>query len=201
MVRDGVLSVSGLLVEKVGGRSVKPYQPDGYYAQLNFPKRVYVADTNENQYRRGVYTHWQRTFLHPMLKAFDAPSREECTTARSRSNTPLQALTLLNDPTFVEAARAFAARIMREGGTTPDERIAWAYRAAVSRQPETAVAAELKRVYDRHRAHYDAHQGEAEQLIATGNAPVATDFDAAELAAWTGVARIIFNLHETIMRY
>ncbi|MEL7266117.1 MAG: PSD1 and planctomycete cytochrome C domain-containing protein, partial [Planctomycetota bacterium] len=108
MVRDAALSISGLLVEKIGGPSNRPYQPEGYYAQLNFPRRVYKADKGADQYRRGVYTHWQRTFLHPMLKAFDAPSREECTARRARSNTPVQALTMLNDPTFVEAAAALA---------------------------------------------------------------------------------------------
>jgi hypothetical protein len=195
------LAASGLLIESRGGRSVKPYQPAGYYAQLNFPKRTYVADEGGNQYRRGVYTHWQRTFLHPMLKAFDAPSREECTAARSRSNTPLQALALLNDPTFVEAARVFAARIMREGGAAPEDRIAWAYRTAVSRQPEEPVVGALQQLYDGHLAHYRAHVAEAKKLIAVGNAPLATELDAAELAAWTSVARVVLNLHETITRY
>jgi mono/diheme cytochrome c family protein len=201
MVRDGALATSGLLVEQVGGRSTKPYQPAGYYAQLNFPKRKYVSDSGSNQYRRGVYTHWQRTFLHPMLKAFDAPSREECTASRSRSNTPLQALTLLNDPTFVEAARVYAARIMREGGETPEARIAWAYQTAVSRSPEETIVAALRQLYKSHLAHYRDHVEEAKKLIATGNAPTATDLDPVELAAWTSVARTILNLHETIMRY
>ena len=201
MVRDSALATSGLLIEKIGGESIRPYQPAGYYAQLNFPRRKYVADQGDNQYRRGVYTHWQRTFLHPMLKAFDAPSREECTARRSRSNTPLQALTLLNDPTFVETARVFAARIMNEGGATTDQRIAWAYRVAVSRQPDPAVGKELRRVFDRHLEHYRSNDSNAKQLVAAGSAPVATDLDTAELAAWTSVARVILNLHETITRY
>ena len=201
MVRDGALAICGLLVEKTGGQSTKPYQPAGYYGQLNFPKRAYAADKGNNQYRRGVYTHWQRTFLHPMLKAFDAPSREECTAARSRSNTPLQALTLLNDPTFVEAARVFAVRIMREGGAAADERIAWAYRTAVSRRPEQPVVAALRQLHQHHLAHYQAHVEDAKQLIATGASPVASELDAAELAAWTSVARVVLNLHETITRY
>ncbi len=201
IVRDAVLSVSGLLVDELGGRSARPYQPGGYYAQLNFPRRTYKADTGDNQYRRGVYTHWQRTFLHPMLKAFDAPSREECTAARSRSNTPLQALTLLNDPTFVEAARVFAERIMREAGSSIEERIQWTCREAISRPPEAAVAVELSRIYEQHLTHYQGDQEAAREVIAAGNAPVADDLDAAELAAWTSVARVILNLHETIMRY
>ncbi|MCA9025645.1 MAG: DUF1553 domain-containing protein [Planctomycetaceae bacterium] len=201
MVRDVALLTSGLLVEKVGGESVKPYQPAGYYAQLNFPRREYAANEGDDQYRRGVYTHWQRTFLHPMLKAFDAPSREECTAKRSRSNTPLQALTLLNDPTFVEAARVLAARIMREGGEHADDQINWAYRAAVSRSPETAVADELKSLFERHLEYFSDHPSEAKALITEGNAPVATDLNAVELAAWTSVARVVLNLHETITRY
>ncbi|MEK6233941.1 MAG: DUF1549 and DUF1553 domain-containing protein, partial [Planctomycetales bacterium] len=107
-VRDAALSVSGLLVLDYGGASVKPYQPANYYRHLNFPTRKYSHHTDQRQWRRGVYMHWQRQFLHPMLRAMDAPSREECTAVRPRSNTPLAALTLLNDPTFVEAARAFA---------------------------------------------------------------------------------------------
>lgn len=201
MIRDSALATSGLLIEQVGGQSAKPYQPEGYYDQLNFPKRKYVADEGTNQYRRGVYSHWQRTFLHPMLKAFDAPSREECTAARARSNTPLQSLVLLNDPTFVEAARVFAARIMREGGDAANSRIDWAYRSAVSRRPEPAIVAELQRVYDSHLKHYRSNTDEAKLLTSAGLAPVEMDLDAAELAAWTSVARVIFNLHETITRY
>ncbi len=118
MVRDNALAVSGLLVDERGGASVRPYQPAGYYRHLNFPQRTYEHHTDERQWRRGVYVHWQRQFLHPMLKAFDAPSREECTAQRPRSNTPLAALVLLNDPTFVEAARAFAAETLSRRGRT-----------------------------------------------------------------------------------
>ena len=114
-VRDNALAIAGLLNLDIGGPSVFPYQPPGYYANLQFPDRDYIADTDDRQYRRGLYMHWQRTFLHPMLANFDAPPREECTAARNVANTPQQALTLLNDPTFVEAARVLA-RIV--AGTT-----------------------------------------------------------------------------------
>ena len=142
MVRDTALAASGLLSPKVGGPSVKPYQPVGYWAHLNFPKRKYVHDHGENQYRRGLYTYWQRTFLHPSLLAFDAPTREECTVSRSRSNTPLQALVLLNDPTYVEAARVLAARTIEETAGGPAARIDAMYRRVLQRAPrseETAV--------------------------------------------------------------
>ena len=113
-IRDNALSVSGLLAAKVGGPSAKPYQPAGFWSYLNFPPREWQSDKGENQYRRGLYTYWCRSFLHPSLFAFDAPTREECTNERSRSSTPLQALVLLNDPTYVEAARALAQRILKE---------------------------------------------------------------------------------------
>lgn len=201
MVRDTVLATSGLLVEQIGGPSVRPYQPAGYYAQLNFPRRTYQADGGDAQYRRGLYTHWQRTFLHPMLKAFDAPSREECTALRAKSNTPLQALVLLNDPTFVEAARVFAERIMNEGGETAEARLQWAHRTVVSRAPSESVRETLLALHQQHLADYENDLEAAEQLIATGNAAVPKDLPVAELAAWTSVARVLLNLHETITRY
>ena len=160
-VRDTALQISGLLVDDIGGPSAKPYQPAGYYEQLNFPKREYQADSGQNQYRRGVYTHWQRTFLHPMLKAFDAPSREECTAERPRSNTPLQALALLNDPSFVEAARVFAERIVREGGSTAESRLDWAYQWVLARSPKPAEQKLVLGLYENHLAKY---QKETEDL-------------------------------------
>ncbi len=123
IVRDNALSISGILVSDVGGASVKPHQPAGYYRHLNFPKRIYVPDRGEAQYRRGVYVHWQRQFLHPMLKAMDAPSREECTAERPRSNTPLEALVMLNDPSMIDAAIAFAARMSRQSDETDQQRV------------------------------------------------------------------------------
>ena len=134
MVRDNALAISGLLVLKLGGPTVKPYQPAGYWSFLNFPVREWANDHGDNQYRRGLYTFWQRTFLHPSLLAFDASTREECTVERTRSNTPLQALVLLDDPTYVEASRVFAARIVREGGRTEAERIAFAFRQVLQRR-------------------------------------------------------------------
>lgn len=201
MVRDNALMLSGLLNDRVGGPSAKPYQPGGYYDQLNFPRRQYVADHGAEQYRRGVYTHWQRTFLHPMLKAFDAPSREECTAMRARSNTPLQSLTLLNDPTFVETARVLAQRILREGGDTTSDRIDWAYRTVVSRQPDSFIHDELVAVHADNLTFYTDHPDQATQLLDEGEWAAADDLDANELAAWTSVARVLLNLHETIMRY
>ena len=201
MVRDNVLALSGLLSEHVGGPSVKPYQPAGYWSALNFPVREWRNDTGAALYRRGLYTHWQRSFPHPSMVAFDAPSREECTVERPRSNIPQQALVLLNDPTYVEAARVFAERIMKEGGKTPEERAAWALRAAVSRQPLEPEVKVLAALYAKHAKEYAADKTAATKLLATGARPMPKDVDAAELAAWTSVARAILNLHEVITRY
>lgn len=200
LVRDNALAVSGLLVSKLGGPSVKPYQPAGYWENLNFPVRDYVPDPGESQYRRGLYTWWQRSFLHPSLLAFDAPSREECTAERTRSNIPQQALVLLNDPTYVEASRAFAARILREGGTTPEARLNWAWQRALQRAPRAAEARTVKELLEGHLKAYRADPKAAGELLKVGFAPAPEGLDAAELAAWTHVARVLLNLHETITR-
>ena len=200
MIRDNALSVSGLLVEKLGGPSARPYQPDGYYQYLNFPKRAYKADANENQYRRGVYVHWQRQFLHPMLKAFDAPSREECTVQRPISNTPLQALTLLNDPSLVEAARGLAVCILRDGGDTDEARIRWVWKRVLSREAGDREVTVLRRIIDENRKHYSADEPAAKKLLGVGMAPAPKGANASELAAWTMAARTLLNLNETITR-
>lgn len=200
MVRDTALSVSGLLSPHVGGASVKPAQPAGYWSFLNFPVREWQKDPGEPQYRRGLYTYWCRSFLHPALLAFDAPSREECTVERSRSSTPLQALVLLNDPNFVEAARALAARIVCSGGKSDAERLTWAYRQALSRNPRPEETKILIDVLAKHRQEFTADNVAAKKVLQTGDAPSPADGPTAELAAWTSVARIILNLHETITR-
>jgi hypothetical protein len=200
MVRDNALSLSGLLSRHVGGPSVKPYQPPGYWAALNFPPREWQNDTGTALYRRGLYTHWQRSFPHPSMVAFDAPSREECIVERPRSNIPQQALVLLNDPTYVEAARVFAERIVKEGGKTPEDRAAWALEEAVSRKPADAEVKVLAALYAKHYAEYAANKDAAAKVLAIGSRPAAKDIDPAELAAWTSVARAVLNLHEVVTR-
>jgi hypothetical protein len=203
LVRDNALAVAGLLVtDRIGGPSAKPYQPDGYYAALNFPRREYVPDIGDGVYRRGVYVHWQRTFLHPSLMAFDAPAREECTANRAASNTPLQALVLLNDPSYVEAARVFAERILRDAGASVsfEAKLHWAFARAVSRPPTKDEVLLLRGLWDKQRARYAADAAAARELISVGNAPLAKDLPLPELAAWTAVSRALLNLHETITR-
>jgi len=200
MIRDNALAVSGLLVADIGGESVKPYQPPGLYRHLNFPTRTYEPDTGEKQYRRGVYTHWQRQFLHPAMKSFDAPSREECTARRPRSNTPLGALVLLNDPSYVEAAHVFAANVIEHGGDETESRLAWMMQRALSRHPTEHEIAVLTELLSSQYEHYAQHQQDAQALVDTGSTPVSEDVDVVELAAWTAVARVIFNMHEFITR-
>ena len=200
VVRDNALSVSGLLAAKVGGPSVKPYQPAGYWEYLNFPTRTYEADRGDDQYRRGVYTFWQRSFPHPSLIAFDAPSREECTAERPRSNTPQQALVLLNDPTYVEAARVLAAKVLRDGSKTDEDRLAFAFRRVLGRKPRPAEGRLLLLLLEKHRQDYRTDKDAAEGLLAIGQTPVDKDADRRELAAWTSVGRVLLNLHETITR-
>ena len=200
LVRDTALASCGLLVRTIGGPSAKPYQPEGYWENLNFPTRTYPADTGAQQYRRGLYTWWQRSFLHPSMLAFDAPSREECCAERTRSNIPQQALVLLNDPSYVEAARAFAVRIVKEGSGPPEERIAWAWRQALQRLPRVEELATLLPLYHEQLAAYRADPPAADGLAKAGLASVPDGIDQVELAAWTHVARVLFNLHETITR-
>jgi hypothetical protein len=199
-VRDNALAVGGILSPKVGGPSVKPYQPEGYWQYLNFPTREYHADQGEAQHRRGMYTYWQRTLPHPSLIAFDAPSREECTAERPRSSTPLQALVLLNDPSYVEAARALAERVIKEGGTSVGERLNYAYRVALARDIQEAELKILIGLYEKHLNEYRSDKPAALKFLAVGQKPIPKNMDPAELAAWTSVARTILNLHEAITR-
>jgi hypothetical protein len=199
-VRDNALAISGLLSHKLGGPSVKPYQPPGYWKFLNFPTRDWVPDKGEDQYRRGLYTYWQRTFLHPGLQAFDASTREECSAQRSRSNTPQQALVLLNDPTYVEAARVFAEKLLRTAGPTLEERIDFAFLKALNRKATATEVKVLTGVYQKHLKDYQADPKAAQQLISVGFHPVPGDLAVAELAAMTSVTRVILNLSETITR-
>ncbi|HTA29114.1 MAG TPA: DUF1553 domain-containing protein, partial [Candidatus Cybelea sp.] len=181
-VRDNALSIAGLLDPDLGGPSFYPYQPAGYYANLQFPDRGYTASAGELQYRRGLYIHWQRTFLQPALANFDAPSREESTCTRTLSNTPQQALTLLNDPTFVEAAQALARHLLASRGSD-DQRLEMASERALARPLKPAELDSLRQFL-------------AEQRTVAQPEPADT-----ELAAWTSVCRVILNLHETITVY
>jgi len=201
-VRDNALAIAGFLnLDGIGGPSVKPYQPADHYASLQFPDRDYVADTDARQWRRGLYVHWQRTFLHPMLTNFDAPARDECAAARTLSNTPQQALTLLNDPVFVEAARGFAARLLEQAPADGDAgRIRLAYRLAVNREPREKELASLVGFLAAQRAAFRAAPADAQKVLAIGLAP-RPPLDPVEHAAWTQLARVLLNTQEVITKY
>ncbi len=201
MVRDNALAVSGLLNTNLGGPSAKPYQPRGYWSFLNFPAREWQDDAGDSLYRRGLYTHWQRQYLHPTLLAFDAPSREECTADRVRSNTPLQSLVLLNAPEFVEAARVFAEDVLKAGGATTDARLDYAFRKALSRPAKPAEKETLTAMLNQHLADFKKTPANAKELLAVGARPADAKLDPTELAAWTSLTRTVLNLHAGVTRY
>jgi len=199
MIRDQALAISGLLVEKIGGPSVKPYQPKGLWKELS-SEADYVQDEGEKLYRRSLYTFWKRTIAPPMMVTFDAAGRETCSVRPSRTSTPLQALTLMNEVTFVEAARALAQRMMTEGGAMPEERIAFAFCLATARLPKAAELEVLRNGLRRHLEHYRQNATAARELLNIGEAAYDSRLDACELAAYSAVASLILNLDETITK-
>ena len=206
-IRDQALAVSGLLNRKIGGQSVSPYQPAGLWEELmsradgkNWTAQTYVQSHGDDLYRRTMYTFWKRTCPPPTLATFDAPDRETCTVRRARTNTPLQALILLNDPTYVEASRKLAERILTEGGQTTDERITFAFRLATARTPSVKELAVLRQIVDRQAADYKHDADAALKLVSVGESPRNDKLDVAELAAWTTLASVILNLDETVTK-
>jgi mono/diheme cytochrome c family protein len=206
-IRDQALAVSGLLNDEIGGRSVSPYQPPGLWEELmsradgaKWTAQVYTQDHGKDLYRRTMYTFWKRTSPPPSLSTFDAPDRETCTVRRSRTNTPLQALVLMNDPTYVEAARKLAERMMTSAATDADAKIAFAYRLAMSRQPRAEESALLKKIHDQQLDVFEKDPAAGAKLLKVGEAPADPKLDQNELAAWTTVASVILNLDETITK-
>jgi len=202
MIRDQALSVSGLLSTKMGGASVRPYQPEGLWEQLSaFPgKKLFFRSTGEDLWRRSVYTYWKRTVPPPSLTVFDAPTREFCVVKRQMSSTPLQALALLNDEMYVETSRKLAERMMTEGGASPQQRLGWALRLATSRPPKATEISVLEKGLNARLAKYRQDRALAEKLLTAGESPRNKQLDVAELAAYTTVASVILNLDEVITR-
>ena len=198
-VRDHALAVSGLLDKTIGGRSVKPYQPPGLYRHLNFPTRKYQASTGQDQYRRGVYTHWQRQYLHPAMKTFDAPAREECTAARPRSSTPLAALVLLNDPSYVEAAKSLATSALQQSGDR-QKKLNWTFLRAFSRPISKAEIEVLSDLLDSHLEFFSNNPDQAKQLLRIGQSQWDKKLSIERQAAWTSVCRAVMNMHEFVIR-
>jgi len=200
-VRDGALSVAGILRTEVqGGESVKPYQPAGYWQHLNFPKKTWRASSGDDLYRRSVYTFWCRTFLHPSMVAFDAPSREECTAERARSNIPQQALAMLNDPIFVEAARVFGSKMVSQEGPVRD-RLAWGMKAAFSRDATTEELDLLEDLLQKQLERFENDAEAAKAVLSVGEMQPNPEIPEKEAAAWAQVGRAILNAYETTSRF
>jgi hypothetical protein len=195
-IRDNALAVSGLLNPKIGGESVKPYQPPGLWEVTD---RKYDQSKGEDLYRRGLYVYWKRAVHYPSFATFDAPNREVCTVQRPRTSTPLQSLVLMNDPVYVEAARAFAERVLSHGGNDVHERLVYAFRLVLARHPSASELEVLQRAYDEQVASYQENAKGASELVGVGESPKPKG-DPVQLAAWTGVANVLLNLSETITR-
>ncbi|HKQ91660.1 MAG TPA: DUF1553 domain-containing protein, partial [Blastocatellia bacterium] len=201
MIRDQALFVSGLLVEKLGGPSVKPYLPDGLSKDMNPPDQSgSYRDQGEGLWRRSLYTYWKRTALSPTMQVFGASSREYCTVRETRTNTPLQSLNLMNDVTYVEAARLLAQRMLREGGATPQSRVAWAFLVAASRRPSESELQVLLRNLSWQKDYFDRYPREATRLLSIGQKRNEAKLDEAELAAYSATASLILNLDEMITK-
>ncbi|MBA4018424.1 MAG: hypothetical protein C0483_14755 [Pirellula sp.] len=199
LIRDQALALGGLLVEHEGGESVKPYQPPGLWEAVSYNGgQTYVTDEGEDRYRRGIYTYWKRQAPPPNMLAFDAPTREVCTIRRARTNTPLQALVLLNDPVFVEAARGLAVRTLRDGPSDTASRVRFAFRIATARLPTPVEADALERLYLRQRKAYRERKPDAAAVSSIGESPKVEGLDAEEVAAWTAVAGVLLNLDEVV---
>jgi hypothetical protein len=204
MIRDNALAVAGLLSDHVGGPSVSPYQPanlwDDVAVGADYEGTVYRQDKGEGLYRRSMYTFWKRTCPPPGLNAFDAPEREVCTARRSRTNTPLQALVLLNDPTYLEASRKLAERAMTAGGGNEDSRIAYAFRQVLARTPTPTEVQVTRQMYQQRLAKFQQDPAATKSLLAVGESPRDPMLSEPELAAWTAVMSVILNLDETITK-
>ena len=201
MIRDNALAAAGLLVDTIGGPSVKPYQPEGLWEQLATRNVTnYVQDHGDNLYRRGLYTIWKRSSPPPSMNSFDASDKYLCTVKRQKTNTPLQALVLLNDPQYVEAARLLAERMMKEGGQQPAEQITFGFKALTSREPDDRELDLLKQLYQEERMVFSETPARADSLLAVGEHPRDADLPKDELAALTMVANTLVNYDEAVYK-
>ncbi len=201
MIRDQALFVSGLLVEKQGGPPVRPYQPEGLYKDMLFSNMTnYAQEKGDGLWRRSLYTYWKRTVMPPAMQVFDASSREYCTVRETRTNTPLQALNLMNDTTYVEAARLMAQRMMTEGGSKLEDRIALGLRLATGRRPDESESRLLRDNLQTQLKYFQGHPQEATKLLAVGVKPADKTLNPEELAAYSTMASLILNLDEVITK-
>jgi hypothetical protein len=199
-IRDQALFASGLLVEKVGGPSVMPYQPAGLWKETAMQDMNYTQGHGDDLYRRGLYTFWKRTIAPPMMVTFDAAGRETCVVRESRTDTPMQALDLMNDVTFVEAARALGQRMMKEGGADPAARLRYGFRLLLSRYPSADEARTLLNSLNYHRDYFASRPAAAAKLLAQGEWKPDATLRPDELAAYATVANLIMNLDEAVTK-
>ena len=197
------MAVSGLLIDDIGGKSVKPYQPAGLWKPVGFGgsnTATFVQGNGDKLFRRSMYTFWKRTVPPPSMATFDAPDRETCQVRRARTNTPLQALVLMNDVQYVEAARKFAERLMLEGGSEAQQKVAFAFRTLLNRLPKESEQGSLASLFEEYKSMFVGEPESATKLLAAGESSRNEQLDANELAAWTMVTHLILNLSETVTR-
>jgi hypothetical protein len=201
MIRDQALFVSGLLVEKRGGPSVRPYQPEGLFKDMLFSNMTgYAQEKGEDLWRRSLYTFWKRTVMPPAMQVFDASSREYCRVSETRTNTPLQALNLMNDVTYVEAARMLAQRMLNEGGARTEDRITFGFRLAAGRVPDESERQLLLSGLDAQLEYFQNHPDAAAGLLAVGEKRNDPKLSSQQLAAYAVVGSLILNLDEVITK-
>jgi len=198
LIRDNALAIGGILNPVLGGKSIKPAQPEGTWEINEMSGYKYEKSKGADLYRRGLYVYWRRSTVYPSFVTLDAPTREFCVAQRANTSTPLQSLVLMNDPVFVEAARAFAQRVLKEGGADAASRLNFAWRLALARTPTKKERAILDRMLQRQLATYQSDKDAAKKLVSVGDLPKPGDIDDSELAAWTAVGNVLLNLNETI---
>jgi hypothetical protein len=198
LIRDNALAIGGILNPALGGKSIKPSQPEGTWEINEMSGYKYDKSTGSDLYRRGLYVYWRRSTVYPSFVTLDAPTREFCVAQRAKTSTPLQSLVLMNDPVFVEAARALAQRVLKEGGADVASRLAFAWRLALARSPSKKESTVLNRTLQHQLATYRGDKEAAKKLVRVGDLPKPKDIDESELAAWTALSNVILNLNETI---
>jgi hypothetical protein len=202
-IRDNALAISGLLDRRIGGPSVKPYQPGDLWREFAYgdsADKAYIQDHGRDLYRRGIYVYWKRSIMYPAFAAFDAPNREVCTACRPVTNTPLQAFVTLNDVTYVEAARVFAEHVLQSGGASFDSRLTFAFQQALARPPAERERGVFTNSHEKLLAKYRRDKPAAEALTTAGEHPRAKDLDIVEHAAWTVLCQMLLNLDEAVTR-
>jgi hypothetical protein len=199
-IRDQALAASGLLTAKIGGPSVKPYQPAGLWEEQSMQNMSYEQDHGADLYRRSLYMYWKRTIAPPMMVNFDASTRESCMVRESRTNTPLQALNLMNDVTFLEAGRQLGRRMLEEGGATDEARIGYGFKLLLARMPSNEELQVLRGSLAYHRDFFASSSGRAEQFVKKGESPLSAKHPVVDQAAYMALGNLLLNLDEAVTK-